>query len=160
MLDFDQILQQVGDFNAYQIILYIFICFPASFPCAWTAFNMVFTSATPPHWCKIPELEAALAAGANLTMEKIQELSIPWDYSAIENSKAPELSKCHQYDRNYSAWESIDVKKNATIIPCQYGWTYNRSTYRETVASQVTKNKKNANQPQHALYLISEFNVV
>ena len=55
-VDFDAILPHVGEMGRYQLALYLLMCIPATLPAAFLAFNQVFLSATPSHWCKIDHL--------------------------------------------------------------------------------------------------------
>ncbi len=78
-IDFDSVLEYLGAEGRYQTVLYYLLCIPATVPAAFLAFNQVFLSATPGHWCKIPDL-------ANLTLEHRKSLGIPFDgtkYSGI-----------------------------------------------------------------------------
>ena len=40
-LDFDDVLELVGNFGPYQILMYFLLCLPASLPAAWSTFNVV-----------------------------------------------------------------------------------------------------------------------
>ena len=55
-VDFDAILPHVGEMGRYQLALYLLMCIPATLPAAFLAFNQVFLSATPTHWCREPHL--------------------------------------------------------------------------------------------------------
>ena len=55
-VDFDALLLQIGEMGRYQLGLYLLMCVPATLPAAFLAFNQVFLSATPTHWCRIPYL--------------------------------------------------------------------------------------------------------
>ena len=55
-VDFDEILPHVGEMGRYQLALYLLMCIPATLPAAFLAFNQVFLSATPTHWCREPHL--------------------------------------------------------------------------------------------------------
>ena len=57
-VDFDAILPYVGEMGRYQLGLYLLMCIPATLPAAFLAFNQVFLSATPTHWCKEPHLQS------------------------------------------------------------------------------------------------------
>lgn len=57
MLDLDDLLLILGEYGKYQKQLLWFICLPACLPCGFCAFNQLFMSNTPSHWCKIPELQ-------------------------------------------------------------------------------------------------------
>ncbi|XP_031788266.1 carcinine transporter isoform X3 [Nasonia vitripennis] len=70
MFDLDDLLPILGEFGRYQKQLLWFICLPACLPCGFCAFNQLFMSNTPSHWCNIPELGTL-----NMTMRKI--IAIP-----------------------------------------------------------------------------------
>ena len=64
-VDFDAILAHVGEMGRYQLALYLLMCIPATLPAAFLAFNQVFLSATPSHWCKIDHLYQYNNVGQN-----------------------------------------------------------------------------------------------
>lgn len=69
-MDLDELLPHVGEFGRYQKLMLWLICLPACIPCGFGAFNQLFMTDVPPHWCAIPELEI-------LTPEKRREIAIP-----------------------------------------------------------------------------------
>ena len=71
-VDFDALLPSIGEMGRYQLGLYLLMCIPATLPAAFLAFNQVFLSAVPQHWCTVPTLVAT-----DLTVEHIKRLSIP-----------------------------------------------------------------------------------
>ena len=75
-MDFDDLLPHVGEFGRYQKLLVFLICLPACIPCGFHAFNQLFMSPTPPHWCSVPELE-----GTDLN----------WEWDAVKNLSIPRL---------------------------------------------------------------------
>merc|ERR1719232_1077299 len=58
-LDFDEVLKHLGEWGPYQKTLYFMLCIPACLPAAFLAFNQVFLSAEPKHWCSQPGLDEA-----------------------------------------------------------------------------------------------------
>ena len=54
-----------------QMVLYLLMCIPATLPAAFLAFNQVFLSATPEHWCRVGAL-----ANTNLSLEQIKGASM------------------------------------------------------------------------------------
>ena len=50
------------------------MCVPATLPAAFLAFNQVFISGEPDHWCRVPEV---LAARGNLSESQVKRLTIP-----------------------------------------------------------------------------------
>lgn len=120
-------------------------------------------SASPEHWCRIPELE-------NLTdlmsLEERKALSLP--YSVRPDGRRV-YSKCHMYDVNYTeiidSWLEGANLSNTTdspslttspsfdspstrlpspisspdwpIIECRYGWNYDTRDYDSTLVTEV-----------------------
>ncbi|OXU30134.1 hypothetical protein TSAR_016133 [Trichomalopsis sarcophagae] len=84
MFDLDDLLPILGEFGRYQKQLLWFICLPACLPCGFCAFNQLFMSNTPSHWCNIPELGTL-----NMSMRKmiaIPTVGIKWRGSAMKAS--------------------------------------------------------------------------
>ncbi|XP_045471944.1 carcinine transporter isoform X2 [Harmonia axyridis] len=122
-IDLDDILPKIGEFGRYQKLMLWLVCLPACFPCGFCAFNQLFMTDTPPHWCWIPELH-------NLTIDQRKLLSIP-------NENGSKFSKCTQYDLNWT-----EVLKNEGLtkteetkktIHCQNGWEFDMSEIQSTI---------------------------
>lgn len=144
-IDFDSVLEYLGAEGRYQTVLYYLLCIPATIPAAFLAFNQVFLSATPSHWCHIPDL-------ANLTEENRKALGIPFD--------GTKFSECTMYHVDYSKiipenilngnWTidkaSILSLVNSTwpITECMYGWEYDKSQYDATLVTEVIINTNHA----------------
>lgn len=58
--------------------------------------GQVFVSASPEHWCRIPELENA----SYLSLEERKALSLPY---TVKSDGRRQYSKCFMYDVNYTA---------------------------------------------------------
>lgn len=112
-------------------------------------------SASPEHWCRIPELE-------NLTdlmsLEQRKALSLPY---SVKPDGRRVYSKCQMYDVNYTAiidsWLQRADLNNATDSPssfqpspplpvsnpdwpvseCRYGWNYDTRDYDSTLVTEV-----------------------
>lgn len=56
-MDLDDVLPDIGEFGKYQKLVLWFVLLPSVFPCGFHAYNQLFMSATPEHWCHIPELD-------------------------------------------------------------------------------------------------------
>ncbi|XP_003427518.1 beta-alanine transporter [Nasonia vitripennis] len=97
-IDFDEVLLHVGEKGRYQNIMYYLLCIPATLPAAFLAFSQVFVSASPEHWCRIPELDNI--TGVLMSLEDRKALSLP--YRNKSDGKR-EYSKCLMYDTNYTA---------------------------------------------------------
>ena len=131
MKDFDDLLPAVGEMGRYQIGLFVIMCIPAAFPAAFLAFNQVFLSLTPDHWCRIPDLD-------NLSDKTyLKHLAIPVNPDGSFDS-------CYQYDVNFTqviidngyAWPK-DPNTTWPIKECQNGWDYDQSDFKNTLVTEV-----------------------
>ncbi len=137
-MDFDDLLKLLGEFGRYQK----YICSILLLCLVVTPFNnvgIVFIAGVPEHWCFTPELH-----WLNLSDNVIKNLTIPLE-SATDTAEVT-FSRCLRYKRNYTGWTEDDVwqdlttARNRTEDPvemCHDGWTYDRSIYRSTVATEV-----------------------
>ncbi|KAG1706166.1 Carcinine transporter [Nymphon striatum] len=88
ILNYDDLVEQkIGQFGKAQAIFIFLICLPAAIPAPMAYFAQIFLTATPDHWCYVPEL-----ADVNLTIEQIRKLTIPHQDSTH--------SQCKMYDWN------------------------------------------------------------
>ena len=138
-IDFDSVLEYLGAEGRYQTVLYYLLCIPATVPAAFLAFNQVFLSATPGHWCQIPAL-------ANLTLEHRKALGIPFD--------GTKYSACSMYHVDYTQilpeailtgnWPSnktLPLPAADTEWPvtsCLHGWEYDKTQYDATLVTEVS----------------------
>lgn len=51
-MDFDKILEEIGEFGNYQKLIYFFLCFPIIF-CAMNSYSYIFTSAQQKYRCNL-----------------------------------------------------------------------------------------------------------
>lgn len=156
-IDFDEVLVHVGEKGKYQNIMYYLLCIPATLPAAFLAFSQVFVSASPDHWCRVPELDNMTEL---LTLEERKALSLP--YEARTDGKL-KYSKCSMYDVNYTAiietWLGRGSLENATVgaeyrsrsrLPsppvgnpkwpvstCRHGWIYDTRDYDSTLVTEL-----------------------
>lgn len=114
-MDLDEFLVEVGEFGKYQQTVLWLVLLPGVFPCAFHAYNQLFMSAVPEHWCRVPEKE-------NVT----KELNIPLE----EKDGRMKYSSCYMLN---SSEEGVDQE----VVPCKYGWRYDTSVYKETVTTEV-----------------------
>ncbi|XP_043474707.1 tubulin beta chain-like isoform X2 [Leptopilina heterotoma] len=96
-IDFDEVLLHVGEKGRYQNIMYYLLCIPATLPAAFLAFSQVFVSASPDHWCKIPELDNLTSI---LSLDERKALSLPY---RIRSDGRREYDRCTMYDVNYTS---------------------------------------------------------
>lgn len=139
-VDFDAILPHIGEMGRYQIVLYLLMCIPATLPAAFLAFNQVFLSATPDHWCHVSEL----ASFGNLSLGLIKNLSIPRVNFGGSESSYLLYEKCQQYNVNFTQiFEENGHKWPSMADPtwprsaCREGWDYDKSEYKDTLVTEV-----------------------
>ncbi|KAG1706167.1 Carcinine transporter [Nymphon striatum] len=115
ILNYDDLVEQkIGQFGKAQAIFIFLICLPAAIPAPMAYFAQIFLTATPDHWCYVPEL-----ADVNLTIEQIRKLTIPHQDSTH--------SQCKMYDVNFTSYLN-QSEGNLTADPtwkttsCKNGW--------------------------------------
>ena len=130
MVEFDQFLEKVGEFGKYQRIMYVLVCF-VGIIAAFNNMNSVFTAATPPHWCSVPELSQF-----GLSEEEIKNLTIPLE----EEDGERVYSQCKMYNRNYSGLTDLSSigGDDPGVVACRNGWTYDTSLYQSTIVMDVS----------------------
>lgn len=138
-INFDSVLESLGAEGRYQTVLYYLLCIPATIPAAFLAFNQVFLSATPGHWCQIPQL-------ANLTIENRKALAIPFDgtkyssctmYHVDYNQILPETILAGIWPANTSLSQPV-VDSTWPVVNCLYGWEYDKTQYDATLVTEVS----------------------
>ncbi|XP_039764385.1 carcinine transporter [Pararge aegeria] len=124
-IDLDDVLPKIGEFGVYQKLLLWFVCLPACLPCGFCAFNQLFMTDTPDHWCKVPELY-------NMTQDNRKMISIP----RKENDNTT-FESCVRYSVDWSALLStgkpIDVNESWPVEPCLDGYEYDKSEVKSSV---------------------------
>ncbi|GIY20998.1 organic cation transporter 1 [Caerostris darwini] len=137
-MEFENILQDAGEFGKYQKSLLIKFMAPTTFASAFYVLNVIFMVATPDHRCYVPEL-----ASLNLSESEIRNIAIP-------KLNDGSFSKCTMYSQNYSALVSEfkssgkfpEIKTIGKIISkrpenkCNHGWVYQKEWYEETIVSK------------------------
>ncbi|XP_015430764.1 PREDICTED: organic cation transporter 1-like [Dufourea novaeangliae] len=157
-IDFDEVLVHVGEKGKYQNIMYYLLCIPATLPAAFLAFSQVFVSASPEHWCRVPELENMTHL---LTLEERKALSLPYVEKPDGKLK---YSRCTMYDVNYTSivesWLGRGIHENTTdeatdywsrsrlppppvgnpdwpVSKCRNGWIYDNRDYDSTLVTEL-----------------------
>lgn len=138
-VDFDALLPYIGEMGRYQKVFYLLMCIP-TMPAAFLAFNQVFLSAEPRHWCHVSAFDALAPNGtSDLSLAEQRRLSIP---AVAGNPRR--YDPCRQYDVNFTevwydngmSWpEKPGEDWNSTT--CQEGWDYDRSEYKNTLVTEV-----------------------
>ncbi|XP_038223526.1 beta-alanine transporter [Zerene cesonia] len=132
-MDFDAILQDVGEFGRYQKLVIYLVLLPAVIPCGFHAYAQLFMAGDVKHWCRVPELEG-------YDVELVKNLSIPLE---LRNGVL-EYSQCNMYDLNYTdilnqyttLEEAAVSEGTADIVPCRNGWMYENVVYQSTVVTE------------------------
>ncbi|GAA6233137.1 solute carrier family 22 member 7-like [Lates japonicus] len=118
---FDEILDEVGGFSKFQFLLLFILCFPrAILPLHFLLHN--FVSATPPHRCA---LWTPLEDGDPGPDPEVLALRIP----RLDNSS---FSSCRVYDPPLTS----DLRQGNRTAPCPHGWSYDRSQFSSTTATE------------------------
>ena len=99
-MDYDAILQEIGEFGRYQKRVYFLICL-VGFPLAFQNMGIVFLAGSPDHWCHDPELQRF-----NLSQEQLKKLTIPKEVKDGEER----YSQCKVYDINFRRFTQNDVR--------------------------------------------------
>ena len=71
-MDFDDILEMVGNENWFQRRLIFILVYPVSFLLAWMVLNILFMVSVPNHWCHVPGREMY-----NMSLDQWKNLTIP-----------------------------------------------------------------------------------
>ncbi|XP_065282847.1 beta-alanine transporter-like isoform X1 [Dermacentor albipictus] len=134
-MDLDELLPEIGAFGPYQKWTYFLLCIPATLPSVFTLFNSIFVSATPRHWCRVPEMEAL---GEAFPPALLVELSIP-------RRAGRGFESCRMYDLNYTALVHRVLDEGTLPQPneswptraCDDGWVYDATYYDDTLVTQM-----------------------
>lgn len=130
-MDFDNVLSDMGRRQRYQQLIFYLLSVPCTIMSVMIMFNIVFLSATPDHWCRVPELEKS-----GLSPDEIKNVSLPWE----TRDGVLALSKCKMYDINYTLLIDNGLVKANDSWPqtnCKFGWNFDRSVYQETLVTQI-----------------------
>lgn len=127
-MDFNFVLQEVGDFGLYQKLLCLFLVIPSASLCALVYFTQFFIILVPDHRCRLYD-ETNRDATFN-----ISNISNPYE----ENDSILLNSQCEMYiSSEYTEFSSnISVDFNKTS-KCQHGWVYNFTELYPTIATEV-----------------------
>lgn len=141
-IDFDEVLQHIGERGRYQQIMYYLLCIPATIPAAFLAFSQVFVSASPEHWCRVPSLDSH-----PLAADQQKALAIPYTLRPDGRRK---YSRCYMYDVNFTALLHVQSQRTGpgnqqlpfpesgwNITKCLHGWNYDRKDYDSTLVTEL-----------------------
>ncbi|XP_067143130.1 beta-alanine transporter-like isoform X2 [Centruroides vittatus] len=115
-MDYNVALQKVGDFGLFQKLLCGVLVIPSAAFCALVYFTQFFIILVPEHWCYVPQ-------------------DVLWNQSMPDDEQ---LRRCYMYDVSSSSFiDKLSDQSNKTLIPCQYGWTYDFSQLYPTIATEL-----------------------
>ncbi|XP_035215676.1 carcinine transporter-like isoform X2 [Stegodyphus dumicola] len=128
-MDFNDALQEVGDFGVYQKLLCMFLVVPSASLCALVYFTQFFIILVPEHRCRLYE-EENFHLGLNSS-----NLTVPFEVR--EGQVLP--MQCEMYiSSNYSFnWEANLSDRTGETMKCQNGWIYDFSELYPTVATEM-----------------------
>lgn len=134
-MDLDEVLPEIGAFGPYQKWIYFLLCIPATLPSVFTLFSSIFVSATPRHWCRVPEMESLEGKYSSALLLR---LSIP-------QRREGDLERCLMYDLNYTALVHRALSEGKLPQPneswatraCDSGWVYDTTYYDDTLVTQM-----------------------
>ncbi|KAH6947913.1 hypothetical protein HPB50_022089 [Hyalomma asiaticum] len=134
-MDLDEVLPEIGAFGPYQKWIYFLLCIPATLPSVFTLFSSIFVSATPRHWCRVPEMESLEGKYSSALLLR---LSIP-------RRRDGDLESCLMYDLNYTALVHRALSEGKLPQPneswatraCDNGWVYDTTYYDDTLVTQM-----------------------
>ncbi|XP_035700301.1 organic cation transporter protein-like [Branchiostoma floridae] len=156
MVDYDKILEHVGELGTHQKKMCFFVYLPMM-TMGMHTMAMVFLAATPAHRCRAPE-GAVLATRYNWSEPELLNMTIPWTEDDDGN---PVRSSCERYDlklpSNGDLNDTFDVmSSNLTTKPCDAGWHYDQSQYKSSITMEsdiVCGNKYLAKMAQ-SIYMV------
>ncbi|XP_039273477.2 solute carrier family 22 member 4-like [Styela clava] len=114
-MSYDDILNSIGGWGKYQKWICLLLTL-STIPNGYFTMILVFTSKTPEHRCRIPEIDGLHGENATLTPFNVSGLSeyIPWD------SKNNRFDRCLRY--NLTAKYGFNETQNTT--GCDFGYVY------------------------------------
>lgn len=113
VLQFDIILQEIGDFGRYQKLRFFLLCIPGGILCNFAMMTLIFITYLPSHHCRLP---ANASLNDSVPKEKVFGVEIP--------------ARCEMYENVSENFE------NRTLIGCKNGWNYDKTLYGNTVVSE------------------------
>ncbi|OQV24295.1 Carcinine [Hypsibius exemplaris] len=134
--DFDKVLESVNPFGKYQKLILTFVFLPAVIPGSFHGFNQVFLAAKPKDfWCHLPDF------AYQVPDPEERKKFVPRQYGP-KNGPNGTHSQCTMYNateelilsvpKNHTDW----YLANLSIVPCQKGYEFDRSFFRESVVTE------------------------
>ncbi|CAH1775491.1 unnamed protein product [Owenia fusiformis] len=132
-MKFDDVIELVGPFGAYQWALF-FLLGLGAMPNGWQSMANNYLVGKQKHWCSIPAL-------GNLSHSLQKHISIPLDQ---KQDGSFEYNSCKYYNisyENFSRDELLGWNRSVQLgglipVDCNNGWVYDRSLHYSTVLSK------------------------
>ncbi|XP_071855620.1 organic cation transporter protein-like isoform X2 [Apostichopus japonicus] len=135
MATFDDVLEVTGRIGWFQIRSFIFLLITHLIG-SWVVFALVFIGGTNDHWCTVGQLEQEDCMELNMTSSDCDQLKRDLTTSGLSEGDA----KCMKYNISgndvVSALAQLEDVTKPDVIPCDDGWTYDRSMYGITVTEE------------------------
>lgn len=136
MATFDDVIEVTGRIGWFQIRSFIFLLI-THLVGSWVVFTLVFIGGTNDHWCTVGQLEQEDCMELNMTSSDCNQLKRDLTTSGLSEGDA----KCMKYNISgndvVSALAQLEDVTKPDVIPCDDGWTYDRSMYGITVTEEV-----------------------
>ncbi|KAG8182445.1 hypothetical protein JTE90_012459 [Oedothorax gibbosus] len=116
-MDFNTVLEEVGDFHLYQKLLCVFLVVPSASLCALVYFTQFFTILIPDHRCKLNEGDNYQA-----NVSGLWNVSVPVD-------DLGKYEMCRMYD--------VTNGTGNETVGCANGWVYDFEDLYPTIATEM-----------------------
>ena len=127
-MEFNNLLKIIGEFGIYQRLLCALLCL-VSVPSAFQAMGFVFWAAVPDYWC------ATQTEEANLTNSQKSQCEI---YQL--NSSHVNNGSMMSYFADGSIYQNVTIGDGLILSRKCDHWRYDRSVYKSTIVTEVSKN--------------------
>ncbi|XP_076064253.1 organic cation transporter 1-like isoform X1 [Oratosquilla oratoria] len=122
-MEFEDIINKVGNYGVYQKRKTWGLIFPISFYLSLQLSIVIFEVAVPTYWCHVPGREKT-----NLTSDQWKRATLPRSQDDPDT-----FEKCWQYNVSFVG-DKIVVDNN-DLLPCQSGWEHDETSFIHTVAT-------------------------
>lgn len=153
-MDFEEILNKVGNYGKYQRRLFYLMLLPYSFLASWFHILPYFMISSPDHWCKVPVLEKFSQATQSQIIRPIEtdvygrnksSNCQMWDldYESLLKNQFNSFSTSFHESNETSIIEFFKpyLKHVVATRPCNQGWVFDKSDYDETLVTNVSSLK-------------------
>lgn len=148
LLDFEDILAQVGDYGWYQKRLVYLFLIPTTTILPMISMATLFMISTPDHWCYVPELaNLSRAEQAKLIRPPIIKQGLE-DYDSCKVFDIDYATLAASYKENTSqplfqssngsvTYNGLTDRENIPVKECPNGWTFDNTYYDETATTAM-----------------------